>query len=59
MFFLFPLSTFYIFINFLNIFFILDINNKDIRDANNAHTDSDDEGESMDWYKAETDQEDK
>ena len=27
----------------------LDINNKDIRDANNAHTDSDDEGESMDW----------
>ena len=23
--------------------------NKDIRDANNTHTDSDDEGESMDW----------
>ena len=27
----------------------LDITNKDIRDANNVHTDSDDEGESMDW----------
>ena len=32
------------------MFTFLDINNKDIRDANNAHTDSDDEGESMDWY---------
>ena len=28
---------------------ILDINNKDIRDANNTYADSDDEGESMDW----------
>ena len=27
-----------------------DINNKDIRDANKANDDSDDEGESMDWW---------
>ena len=27
-----------------------DINNKDIRDANKASDDSDDEGESMDWW---------
>ena len=40
---------------FLHFILYLDINNKDIRDANNAHTDSDDEGESMDWYKANND----
>ena len=36
----------------LSIFIKLsvDINNKDIRDANNTHSDSDDEGESMDWW---------
>ena len=28
----------------------LDINNKDIRDANKVGDDSDDEGESMDWW---------
>ena len=28
----------------------LDINNKDIRDANKANDESDDEGESMDWW---------
>ena len=27
-----------------------DINNKDIRDANKANDESDDEGESMDWW---------
>ena len=27
-----------------------DINNKDVRDANNPLSDSDDEGESMDWW---------
>ena len=42
-FYMYILTFLYAYISFL------DINNKDIRDANNAHTDSDDEGESMDW----------
>ena len=31
-------------------FYSPDINNKDIRDANKANDESDDEGESMDWW---------
>ena len=36
---------------FLNLISVsVDINNKDIRDANSSHSDSEDEGESMDWW---------
>ena len=31
-------------------YYFPDINNKDIRDANKANDESDDEGESMDWW---------